>query len=139
MRLTWTSKADFDKNLLSDGFACMNLLHEFESIPTNERKAWCCERGIFFPRLARMQSTCRDIANRVASFLRIDRSLLSVTDPPHTALLGKLTILRIVQVWVSGPRRCNLLGRFSNASFAGFSSEYHQNASERWQDVVQRY
>jgi hypothetical protein len=101
MRLTWTSKADFDKNLLSDGFAVMNLLHEFDSVSTTERKAWCHDRGLFFPRLARMQSTCRDIANRVANFLRIDGSLLTVTDPPKSALLGKLSILRIVQVWVS--------------------------------------
>lgn len=99
-RRTWSDKNLRDNSLLSDGFACMDVLHDFQHVDKSARKQWCSERGIFLPRLVRMQSTCQDLAKRVAHFLRIDDSSLMVHQPPRMMHPGKLQILRIVQVWV---------------------------------------
>ena len=99
-RLSWSVKVAHENNHFSDAFSCMDLLHEFNLVATSERRRWCLERGVFLPRLIRVQSTCQDLATRVASYLRINDSHLRVLQPPALMPPAKVQILRIIQVWV---------------------------------------
>ena len=78
----------------------MNLLWAFQQVPSGRRTAWCRLHGVFLPRLRRLISTCENLADRVATFLRIDRDALVVPLPPCQTHQSKTLILRTIQVWV---------------------------------------
>ena len=99
-RKTFVSRCHFDSNLFSEPLAVMNLLHDYKHTPRNKENAWCRSYGVFQPRLKRLQSTAENLRKRVAHFVGINEALLVVNCPPRNMPHGKVTILRIIQVWV---------------------------------------
>ena len=97
---TFTSRCYFDANLFSEPMAAMNLLWEYNEIPTSDEFKWSRKHGIHIPRLKRLNGTCINLKRRVSDFLKVPNDLIEISSPPRSMPHGKATILRILQVWV---------------------------------------
>ena len=97
---TFTSRCYFDNNLFSEPMAVMNLLWEYDKIPLGNDFKWSRKHGIHLPRLKRLSGTCINLKRRVSDFLKIPNEFIEVISPPRSMPHGKITILRILQVWV---------------------------------------
>lgn len=80
--------------------AAMNLLWEYDKIPTCNEYKWSKRHGLHLPRLKRLGGTCINLKRRVSEFLKIPNDLIEISSPPRSMPHGKVTILRILQVWV---------------------------------------
>lgn len=95
---TYVSRCHFDAMLFSEPLATMNMLWEFERV--SNKQAWCWKNGIAFARVRRLASTCQNLRTRVADHSRIPQEKLRMLQPPTFMPHAKLTVLRIIQVWV---------------------------------------
>lgn len=77
----------------------MNLLHDYEHV-AKKKDEWCRSYGIFQPRIRRLATTAENLRKRVADFVGVQEGTLAVTKPPSNMPHGKITVLRVIQVWV---------------------------------------
>ena len=97
---TFVSRCYFDANLFSEPMAAMNLLWEYNEIPPSGEFKWKDKHGLHIPRLKRLNGTCINLKRRVSDFLKIPNDLIEISSPPRFMPHEKITILRILQVWV---------------------------------------
>jgi superfamily II DNA/RNA helicase len=95
---TYQAKCHFDANLYSDPMALMNVLWDYDMV--TQKTQFCKQYRLAMPRLQQLVSTRNSLRTRVADFLGINVSHLQVTSPPAHMPPAKITILRILQVWV---------------------------------------
>lgn len=94
----YISKSHFDSNLYSEPMALMNALWDYEMV-SNKQK-WCFYYRFAMSRLKQLVSTRNSLRKRVAEFLGIDETRLQVENPPVHMPDAKITLLRLLQVWV---------------------------------------
>lgn len=80
--------------------ATMNLIHEYSRLQGSRLSKFCQFHGVHNTRIRRLISTKKNLVSRVADFVKIDASLLKVSVPPSRMHHSKLTILRVIQVWL---------------------------------------
>lgn len=97
---TYIAKCKFDDELFSEPFAVMNALWAYEKLPKNGRNGWYFKNRLAIKRWQQVVSACTSLCKRVAEFLGINESRLRVGAPPSKLPRAKLTILRVLQVWV---------------------------------------
>lgn len=95
---TFSSRCHFDANLYSEPFAIMNMMADYEK--TKNQNAWTWHYSLSAPRLRRLIATKNNLRNRVADFMGIDAESLCVAKPPVLMEHSKVTLLRVLQVWV---------------------------------------
>ena len=76
----------------------MNLLWDYQH--ASKKDNFCWRYSVSSPRMRRLSSTADNLRDRVADCLNIPRNSLRVEDPPRRMAHAKLTILRVIQVWV---------------------------------------
>lgn len=97
---TYVSRNRFDAGLYSEPLATMNLMHEFSQLNESRLSTFCNHHGVHLTRIKRLISTRDSILSRVAEFVKIDPGLLKAPAPPARMPHSKVTMLRILQVWV---------------------------------------
>jgi hypothetical protein len=95
---TYVSRCHFDANLFSEPLSAMNLIWEFEQ--AKNQANWCWKFGISYPRIKRLAATSSTFRRRVADFLSISTNDLELDAPPLFMPHSKVTLLRVIQVWV---------------------------------------
>ena len=95
---TYVSRCHFDANLYSEPLALMNALWDYHI--ATDRFQWCSFYRFAHARLRQLHSTRDNLRRRVALFLGINETRLQVAVPPVHMPHYKLTILRILKVWV---------------------------------------
>ena len=80
--------------------AVMNLLWEYNELPRCDEFKWKERHGLHISRLRMLNSACIYLQRRVSDFLKIPYDFIEVSSPPRSMPHGKITILRILQVWV---------------------------------------
>lgn len=100
---TFVSRCHFDANLYSEPLAIMNVIYEFERAKNQNGFAW--HYSLSAPRLRRLVATRKSLRNRVAEFIGIDVNRLHVEKPPSQMEHAKVTLLRVLQVRMSGKIR----------------------------------
>ena len=78
----------------------MNLVWHYDRVSKSEAQKWCKYYGIFLPRIKRLSASIDNLRKRVADFIGVHEALLKVEVPPSQMPHGKVTILRVIQVWV---------------------------------------
>ena len=91
-------RCHFDANLYSEPLAIMNMLWDYEK--THNQNGWAWHYSASAPRLRRLLTTRNSLRNRVADFTGIDSETLRMEKPPVQMEHAKITLLRIIQVWV---------------------------------------
>lgn len=76
----------------------MNLIWDYER--AKNQHGWALHFSVSAPRLRRLVATRNSLRNRVADFTGIDSARLCVEKPPVQMDHSKLTLLRIINVWV---------------------------------------
>jgi HrpA-like RNA helicase len=92
------SKCNFDANLYSEPLALMNVLWDYQ-MASNKAK-WCMHYRIAMSRMSQLYSTRNSLRKRVAEFLGVNEDKLQVEGPPAHMPHTKITILRLLKVWV---------------------------------------
>ena len=95
---TYISKCHFDANLYSEPLALMNALWDYRTVSNKAR--FCLFYRIALSRMKQLAATCNSLRTRVAEFLGIPETKLHMESPPAHMPHSKITILRILQVWV---------------------------------------
>ena len=95
---TFSSRCHFDANLYSEPLAIMNLMSDFAR--AKNQNGWAWHYSLSTPRLRRLIATRNSLRSRVAEFTGIDVESLSVDKPPAQMEHSKITLLRVIQVWV---------------------------------------
>ena len=95
---TYASRCHFDANLYSEPLALMNALWDYHI--ATERFQWCSFYRFAHARMRQLHSTRDNLRRRVALFLGINETRLQVAAPPVHMPHYKVTILRILKVWV---------------------------------------
>jgi hypothetical protein len=95
---TFSSRCHFDANLYSEPLAIMNLLWDYER--AKNQHGWAWHYSVSAPRLRRLVATRNSLRNRVAEFTGIYSESLCIEKPPVQMEHSKVTLLRILQVWV---------------------------------------
>ena len=95
---TFVSRSHFDANLYSEPFAAMNLLWDYHK--SSNKKKFCRLYHVSYLRLKRVIATIDNLRIRVAKQLGSHPDALRISMPPVHMPHSKLTILRILQVWV---------------------------------------
>lgn len=94
----YVAKCHFDTNLYSEPLALMNALWDYHVAPDKAR--WCQFYRISQPRIRQLFTTRNSLRKRVADFLGINEDKLQLTSPPVHMPHYKITILRVLKVWV---------------------------------------
>ncbi len=98
---TYSSKCKFDAGLYSEPMGLMNAIWDSESLgSTNKKYSWTVKNNIAIKRWQQVISSRNSLRKRVADFLGIDEEKLRVQLPPRDMPRGKVTILRILKLWV---------------------------------------
>lgn len=92
------SRCHFDANLYSEPFAIMNLIWDFQRAKNQNGFAW--HYSLCAPRLRRLVATRNSLRSRVAEFVGVDVDDIHVEKPPVQMEHAKITLLRVIQVWV---------------------------------------
>ncbi|CAB9523236.1 Probable ATP-dependent RNA helicase spindle-E [Seminavis robusta] len=96
----YCSKNQFDSSIFSDAMGAMNLIHEYSRLHGSKLSAFCNYHGIHNTRIKRLISTRKNLVSRVADFVKVDASLLKLCEPLSRTHHSKLTLLRLIHVWV---------------------------------------
>jgi hypothetical protein len=78
----------------------MNIMYEYARLHGSKVSAFCNYHGVHNTRIKRLISTRKNLVTRVADFVGLDPSLLKLQEPISKAPHAKLSLLRIIQVWV---------------------------------------
>jgi len=98
---TYSSKCKFDAGLYSEPMGLMNAIWDSESLgSTNKKYSWTVKNNIAMKRWQQVISSRNSLRKRVADFLGIDEEKLKVQLPPRDMPREKVTILRILKLWV---------------------------------------
>ena len=97
---TFASKCKFDGGLYSEPMGLMNALWDSETISASKKFAWTIKHNIAMKRWQQVVSSRNSLRKRVAEFLGIEEDKLKVQLPPRDMPIEKITILRILKVWV---------------------------------------
>lgn len=95
---TFSSRCHFDANLYSEPLAIMNLMYDFAR--AKNQNGWAWHYSLSTPRLRRLIVTRNSLRSRVAEFTGINVESLFVDKPPAQMEHSKVTLLRVIQVWV---------------------------------------
>lgn len=95
---TYVARCHFDANLYSEPLALMNALWDYHV--AGDRNRWCTFYRFAHARMRQLHSTRDSLRTRVATFLGIHESRLQMPTPPVHMPHSKLTILRVLKVWV---------------------------------------
>ncbi|KAL7470822.1 hypothetical protein ACHAXS_011092 [Conticribra weissflogii] len=98
---TLIARNKFDGGCYSEPFAIMNAIFEYDNLKTaNGQNNWCYRNRLAIRRWQQIISVSRSLRKRVAEFFGINASHLRVHEPPKSMPNLKLTILRVLKVWV---------------------------------------
>lgn len=97
---SYASKCRFDAGHYSEPLALMNLLWDFGKFSSQKRARWCRQNCVQESRIHRLQTTCRALQQRVADHCKVERDSLLIDKPPREMTSSKLTVLRVLQVWI---------------------------------------
>lgn len=76
----------------------MNMMEDYEK--AKNQNAWTWQYSLSAPRLRRLIATRNTLRSRVADFMGVDVERLRVKKPPVRMEHSKITLLRVLQVWV---------------------------------------
>jgi len=122
---TFVSRCTFDANLYSEPLSCkltcificeislsflilcvsllllvMNLMWDFDCVSVEDRNKFCHHYRIAYARMKQLLSSRNSQRKRVAGFLGIPEERLKMEAPPVHMPHAKLSILRMIQVWI---------------------------------------
>lgn len=95
---TYVAKCHFDANLYSEPLGLMNLMWDYGIV--ENKNQFCMHYRIAYARMRQLVSTRDSQRKRVAGFLGINENRLRMEVPPVHMPQAKITILRLLQVWV---------------------------------------
>jgi hypothetical protein len=95
---TYIAKCHFDANLYSEPLGLMNLMWDYGIV--ENKNQFCMHYRIAYARMRQLISTRDSQRKRVADFLGINENRLRMEVPPVHMPQAKITILRLLQVWV---------------------------------------
>jgi len=76
----------------------MNLMWDYER--AKNQNGWAWHYSVSAPRLRRLLATRNSLRSRVAEFTGVDVESLCIEKPPVQMEHAKVTLLRVIQVWV---------------------------------------
>ena len=97
---TYSSKCKFDAGLYSEPMGLMNALWDYVSDGASRKNNWCFKNSFATKRWQQVISSRNSLQKRVADFLGIHTKRLQVQLPPRDMPHEKVSILRILKVWV---------------------------------------
>lgn len=97
---TYSSKCKFDAGLYSEPMGLMNALWDYVSDGASRKNNWCYKNSFAVKRWQQVISSRNSLRKRVAEFLGIHEEKLQVQLPPRDMPHEKVSILRILKVWV---------------------------------------
>eukprot|EP00538_Stauroneis_constricta_P006063 CAMPEP_0119572152 /NCGR_PEP_ID=MMETSP1352-20130426/44476_1 /TAXON_ID=265584 /ORGANISM="Stauroneis constricta, Strain CCMP1120" /LENGTH=2052 /DNA_ID=CAMNT_0007621837 /DNA_START=51 /DNA_END=6209 /DNA_ORIENTATION=- len=95
---SYIAKCHFDANLYSEPLGLMNLMWDHDQ--ARNKSAWCRKFSVVPTRINQLMSTRKNLRQRTADFFGINEDKLRVLAPPVHMPHAKITILRLLQVWV---------------------------------------
>jgi HrpA-like RNA helicase len=95
---TYVAKCHFDANLYSEPLGLMNLMWDYGIV--ENKNQFCMHYRIAYARMRQLVSARDSQRKRVADFLGINEDRLRMEVPPAHMPQAKITVLRLLQVWV---------------------------------------
>jgi hypothetical protein len=100
VKRTYNSKRMFDGGNYSDVFAIMNLLWDYNRIPSSKSHQFAKENAVSLPRLNRILSTRKNLQLRVSLHLKVPLVSLCTKQSPREMTSSTMTVLRLIKTWV---------------------------------------